>query len=215
MTGTTITKFTEMENSHILLYDNYFTDEVSDNYFNYLKKEINWKQESMFMYGKKLNFARLTAWYGEKGKQYSFSGITLKPESWENDKILMEILKELIFETGIEYNSVLLNYYRNGKDSISWHSDNEKELGENPSIASVSFGCDRVFKMRRYSDKSNVHNIILKHGSVLLMDGETQHHWQHMIPKIKLKTKKHELGLFNQKIEYGTERINLTFRKIN
>ena len=212
MQNTKTINFPEMVNSHIVLYDNYFPEEVSDKYFNYLKDKINWKQESMFMYGKKVDFARLTAWYGEKGKPYSFSGITLQPENWEEDKILIQILNELIAETGTQFNSVLLNYYRGGKDSISWHSDNEKELGENPTIASVSFGCERTFKMRRYEDNSDVHNIMLKHGSLLLMDGETQHHWQHMIPKQKLKVD--ELGLFDQQIKNGIERINLTFRKI-
>ena len=168
----------------------------------------------MMMYCKKMDFARLTAWYGIEGKPYTFSGITLQPENWEELSILMDIKKEIELDIGTEFNSVLLNYYRGGKDSISWHSDNEKELGENASIASVSFGCERTFKMRRYEDNADVHKIILKHGSLLIMEGETQHYWQHMIPKEKIKNNEEELGLFDTQIEHGIERINLTFRTI-
>tara|TARA_A100001015_G_scaffold218996_1_gene246227 strand:+ start:1036 stop:1650 length:615 start_codon:yes stop_codon:yes gene_type:complete len=203
-----------MKHSNVILCDSFFSLEKSDEYFVYLKKNIKWKQESMMMYGKKMNFARLTSWYGEDGKSYKFSGIKLTPNNWDLLEPLYQIRKEVEIECGTEFNSVLLNYYRNGQDSISWHSDNEKEFGDEPTIASVSFGCERIFKMRQYYDKSDVHNLTLKHGSLLIMAGETQKYWQHSIPKQKLINKNNEIGLFDSNIENGVERINLTFRKV-
>jgi alkylated DNA repair dioxygenase AlkB len=214
MNKTNIIQFPHMENSHIVYYENFFPEDISDQYFLKLKNEIDWKQESMLMYGKSIDFPRLTAWYGEEGKSYKFSGITLQPEDWTKMPTIFDIKKEIEFESlGTKFNSVLLNYYRNGRDSISWHSDKEKELGKNPVISSVTLGCEREFKMRRFDDNSDVHSIMLKHGSLLVMSGETQHFWQHSIPKQSLK-KDLMLDLFSSEISSGEERINLTFRHI-
>ena len=163
-----------------------------------LKNEIAWQQDKMSMYGKEVNLPRLTAWYGENDKNYSFSGITLKPLYWTG--ILLQIKKAIETVETTNFNSVLLNLYRNGQDSINWHTDAEKELGKNPIIASVSFGETRKFQLKhRYNkDLDNV-NIDLLNGSLLIMKGETQHFWLHQIPKT---TK--VIG----------ERINLTFRTI-
>jgi len=187
----------KIRNGEYLYIPNFFTKEDSDNYLKSLKNEIAWKQESMNMYGKNVNFPRLTAWYGDNDKPYSFSGITLQPEPWAG--VLEQIKVKVEQKTQEKFNSVLLNQYRNGDDSISWHTDAEPELGENPTIASVTFGEARVFQMRHIETKEKV-SLELEHGSLLIMQGELQHYWQHQIPKTK---KDKDI------------RINLTFRKIN
>jgi len=214
MNNQTSNIFPDMENGQVLLYEDFFPTELSDKYFSYLKDNILWKQETMMMYGKRLNFARLTSWYGDDGNTYSFSGIKLEPNNWDEVPPILEIKKKIEMRSEEAFNSVLLNYYRNGNDSISWHSDNEKEFGKNPPIASISFGCSRKFRMRRYDDNSITKNLILTHGSLLIMRGETQHYWQHMIPKQKIKQDKTNLNMFESSIGNGIERINLTFRNI-
>jgi alkylated DNA repair dioxygenase AlkB len=148
------------------------------------------------MYGKELLFPRLTAWYGDNDKSYTFSGITLRPNDWTEE--LFEIKNAIEKETIDKFNSVLLNLYRSGNDSISWHTDAEKELGINPVIASVSFGDVRKFQLKHKETKEKI-EILLTHGSLLIMQGELQHFWKHQIPKTKKTVK---------------ERINLTFRII-
>ena len=150
----------------------------------------------MNMYGKKINFPRLTAWYGDNDKPYSFSGITLSPKVWNEELVSIKSKIEQIAK--VDFNSVLLNRYRDGNDSISWHTDAEKELGINPVIASVNFGATRKFQLRHIKTKEKL-EIELTHGSLLIMQGELQHFWQHQVPKTK---------------ELKTERINLTFRVI-
>ena len=185
-----------IENGEYLFYPNFFSKSESNLFLHKLKAEILWKQESMNMYGKQVLFPRLTAWYGDNDKPYSFSGITLQPHSWTKELIDIKNKIELIATT--EFNSVLLNQYRNGNDSISWHTDAEKELGINPIIGSVNFGATRKFQLRHINTKEKI-EIELTHGSLLIMQGELQHFWQHQVPKT------------TQKVD---ERINLTFRKI-
>ena len=136
----------QITNGEYIYIPNFFGKGESDLFFKALLEEINWKQESMNMYVKTLNFPRLTAWYGDIDKPYSFSGITLKPESWT--PTLLEIKQHIETKAQVVFNSVLLNLYRNGNDSISWHTDAEKELGKNPVIASVNFGATRKFQLR-------------------------------------------------------------------
>jgi alkylated DNA repair dioxygenase AlkB len=160
-------------------------------------KNIRWKQDWISMYGKRMPLPRLTAWYGDSGKAYTYSGITSRPNAW-NDGLLH--VKQLVEEcAGIEFNSVLLNWYRDGSDHLSWHSDDEKELGANPVIASASFGETRDFVIRRKQNHSEKIKLPLKHGSLLVMKGEFQHHWQHYVPKRK---------------DTKSSRFNLTFRRI-
>lgn len=141
---------------------------------------------------------RLTAWYGDAGKDYSYSGITMQPLAWTDT--LMAIKQSADKVAGVSFNSALLNLYRDGKDSMGWHRDNEKELGTNPVIASVSFGAPRRFLLRHYTDKKLVREIVLTHGSLLLMRGETQHYWEHSIPKTA---------------KPAGSRINITFRIVH
>lgn len=190
------TEITVISNGKFLHIGQFFSKSLSDKYFKTLFDAIDWKQEKMNMYGKELLFPRLTAWYGEDDKPYSFSGITLKPKKWTPE--LLEIKKQIESKVDASFNSVLLNRYRNGNDSISWHTDAEKELGKNPVIASVNFGATREFQLKHIHTNEKM-SINLSHGSLLIMMGEMQHFWKHQIPKTKKNV---------------GERINLTFRVI-
>lgn len=189
-------EFIPLLNGEYLYIPRFFDSQKSENYFSNLQSNIIWKQEQMNIYGKSIPFPRLTSWYGDGDKPYSFSGITLNPHPWSND--LVEIKDAIEPKCNVEFNSVLLNLYRDGSDSISWHTDAEKELGKNPTIASVNFGATRKFQLRHKETKERI-DIDLQHGSLLIMQGELQHFWQHQVPKTKKPTGK---------------RINLTFRVI-
>jgi len=186
----------KINNGEFIFEPNFFDVDESKLFLENLKNKILWKQESMNMYGKQINFPRLTSWYGENDKPYSFSGIKLNPNPWSNELIAIKQKIEPVSNT--IFNSVLLNLYRDGKDSISWHTDAEKELGKNPIIASVNFGATRKFQLRHIETKEKL-EIDLSNGSLLIMQGELQHFWQHQVPKT------------NSLI---SERINLTFRVI-
>lgn len=159
---------------------------------------IFWKQDSINLYGKTMPLPRLTAWYGDSGKSYSYAGIKSEPNVW--NKGLLYLKHEAERHASIEFNSVLLNWYRDGEDYLNWHADDEKELGKNPEIGSVNFGETRDFLLRRNSDTSQKIALPLKHGTLLIMRGELQHFWQHSVPK--------------RKRVHGS-RFNLTFRRIN
>jgi alkylated DNA repair dioxygenase AlkB len=191
----TKTHFTIQNGEYVYIPD-FFSKKKADDYFQALLQNIEWKQESMNMYGRQIDFPRLTAWYGDNDKPYSFSGITLSPHPWSKE--LLEIKQMIEPKADVEYNSVLLNRYRDGNDSISWHTDAEKELGQNPVIASVNFGAERKFQLKHMETGEKI-EINLKHGSLLVMKGELQHFWKHQVPKTKKKV---------------SERINLTFRVI-
>ncbi len=187
---------TKIENGEIQFYPNFFPKSESDILLKALKDNIKWKQESMNMYGRRIDFPRLTAWYGENDKPYSFSGITLQPLAWNQE--ILQIKEKIEPLSGVVFNSVLLNLYRSGNDSISWHTDAEKELGDNPIIASVNFGATRKFQLKHIKTKEKL-EIELTHGSLLIMQGELQHFWQHQVPKTSKPV---------------NERVNLTFRVI-
>lgn len=175
----------------------FFSQEESDSLKQRLLSEIEWKQDKIKIFGRECLQPRLTAWYGDPGINYTYSGLTMCALPWTES--LLTIKKRIEAETGFTFNSVLLNLYRNGEDSMGWHSDDEKELGPNPVIASVSFGAERTFKFRHKRAISLLTEIELSHGSLLLMKDETQHFWQHSLPKRKRVTE---------------ARINLTFRSI-
>lgn len=192
----TPTGLSVVDNGEYIYSPNFFSKTESDSFLKSLKENILWKQESMNMYGKKIDFPRLTAWYGDNDKPYKFSGITLQPLPWTTE--ILAIKNRIEPQSKVLFNSVLLNRYRDGNDSISWHTDAEPELGKNPIIASVNFGATRKFQLRHINTKEKI-EIELSHGSLLIMQGELQHFWQHQVPKTK---------------ELKTERINLTFRVI-
>ena len=186
-----------LKNAEVLYYPNFFSTIKADTYFKEILKSTFWQQDGITVFGKTYPQPRLTALYGVDGKTYSYSGITMTPKPFTYD--LAQIKKRINNVTEEEFTSVLLNLYRDGNDSNGWHSDNEKELGKNPVIASISFGAKRFFHFKNKSDKSDTYKLSLEHGSLLLMKGATQHHWLHQLPKTKL---------------VQSARINLTFRKI-
>jgi alkylated DNA repair dioxygenase AlkB len=181
----------------IAYYPNFFDHDRANEFFEKLKNEIPWQQDNITVYGKTHPQPRLTALFGNEGKPYSYSNIVMQPHHW--NPLLMFIKNEIEEICHENFTTVLLNYYRDGKDSNGWHADNEKELGRNPVIASVSFGAERYFHLQHNTIKEQKLKINLEHGSLLIMKDSTQHFWKHQIPKT---TK--EIG----------PRINLTFRII-
>nr|WP_315171152.1 alpha-ketoglutarate-dependent dioxygenase AlkB [uncultured Flavobacterium sp.] len=188
----------DVPDASIIYYPNFFSNEEAAILFDTLQKEIPWQQDDIKVYGKVYPQPRLTALFGNEGKSYSYSNITMHPHKWS--PLLMSIKEKVEKATEAIYSTVLLNYYRDGRDSNGWHADNEKELGINPIIASLSFGAERVFQLKHNHLQNQKINLTLKHGSLLLMKGTTQHFWKHQIPKT---TK--PIG----------PRINLTFRIIS
>lgn len=159
---------------------------------------VPWQQQVITMYGKQMLTPRLTAWYGDAGSDYAFSGTKFDPLPWTDELVEIKQTVETITQT--KFNSVLLNYYRNGNDSVAWHSDDEYELGIKPVIASVSFGQTRRFDVRKKADHHTKYAIDLENGSLFLMKGDLQHNWEHRIAKSTKPLK---------------ERVNLTFRIIS
>jgi alkylated DNA repair dioxygenase AlkB len=186
-----------LPDAEIEYYPNFFDSAPANELFDKLKAEIPWQQDSITVYGKTHPQPRLTALFGNEGKPYGYSNIVMQPHAW--NPLLMFIKNEVEDICQEHFTTVLLNYYRDGKDSNGWHADNEKELGRNPVIASVSFGAERAFHLQHNTLKDQKLKITLGHGSLLLMKGSTQHFWKHQIPKT---TK--DIG----------PRINLTFRII-
>lgn len=186
-----------LPNSEICYYPNFLEGSTANRYFKTFKERIPWQQDDIKVYGKTYRQPRLTALFGDNGKTYSYSNIVMRPHIFTKELEEVKVLLEK--KTNIRFTSCLLNLYRDGKDSNGWHADDEKELGNNPVIASISLGQERFFHLRHKSDKELKHKILLEHGSLLLMKGETQHFWQHQIPKTA------------RPIE---ERLNLTFRII-
>ncbi|OAZ04576.1 alpha-ketoglutarate-dependent dioxygenase AlkB family protein [Flavobacterium succinicans] len=187
----------DVPDASISYYPNFFSNEEAAILFDALQKEIPWQQDDIKVYGKVYLQPRLTALFGNEGKSYSYSNLTMNPHTWSS--LLLAIKEKVEKATQTIYSTVLLNYYRDGKDSNGWHADNEKELGINPIIASLSLGAERVFQLKHNHLKNQKINLTLEHGSLLLMKGKTQHFWKHQIPKT---TK--PIG----------PRINLTFRII-
>ena len=178
--------------------ENFFDFDQSQLYMKHLTNDIKWKREKIRMWGKEIVTKKRIAWYADEGKSYTYSGSTFHPDQW--NELLLEIKKYVEQYMNFQFNSVLLNEYPNGKVGMGWHSDDERELGTDPIIASLSFGANRDFIFKHKTDKrfENI-KIHLKSGSLLLMLGSTQHHWKHSLPK-RLKVRE--------------PRINLTFRKI-
>ncbi len=186
-----------LPDAEIIYYPTLFDKKVSDSIFNQLKNEIPWQQDEIQVYGKIHPQPRLTALFGNDGKPYSYSNIKMQPHPWSLNLRKIKAIVESVTDT--HFTTVLLNYYRDGKDSNGWHADNERELGENPIIASVSFGAQRVFQLKHNTLIDQKKNIVLENGSLLIMKGPTQHFWKHQIPKTSKPT---------------GPRINLTFRII-
>lgn len=160
------------------------------------RQSLNWRQDSIKLYGKVVKIPRLQAWYGDADSTYRYSGLTMTPLPWTEE--LWELKQRCEQACGHRFNSVLANWYRDGNDSMGWHADSEPELGDNPVIASVSLGACRNLDFRHIRSDEK-YRIALAHGSLLIMQGATQHYWQHAIAKTR-------------RVSEG--RINLTFRYI-
>jgi alkylated DNA repair dioxygenase AlkB len=187
----------DIPNGIVEYYPNFFKDLQAKELFDKLYHEIPWLQDEITVFGKTHPQPRLTALFGNEGKPYSYSNIIMQPHSWNP---LLTFIKNEVEEICMEnFTTVLLNLYRDGKDSNGWHADNERELGRNPVIASVSFGAERNFHLQHNTISNAKLKITLQNGSLLLMKGETQHYWKHQIPKTTRDIK---------------PRINLTFRII-
>lgn len=188
-------KVFDLPDTELILIDNFFSKEKSDYYYDTLLQQTKWREYEMEIFDKTYTVPRMIGWYEDKENP----GADPTQPDWT--PALLEIRKRVEEETEIDFNGVLLNYYRNGKDGVGWHSDREKNTGKNPIIASVSLGETRIFRLRHKFRKDIPQiEIPLHHGSYLLMAGTTQSFWQHQVPKTARDI---------------LPRINLTFRRID
>ncbi|WP_289044933.1 alpha-ketoglutarate-dependent dioxygenase AlkB [uncultured Olleya sp.] len=187
-----------LPDSDITYHPNFLNPEEADYYFKILLNEIPWQQDDITVFGKTYAQPRLTTLFADNKKPYSYSNITMQPHGFSS--ALSEIKKKIEDIENNTFTTCLANLYRDGQDSNGWHADNEKELGKNPIIASVSLGQVRPFSLKHKVHKHLKHKIELQSGSLLVMKGSTQQHWLHQIAKTKKIIK---------------PRINLTYRIIN
>ena len=164
--------------------------------FERLVQELEWQDEVATLFGRRLPLPRRVCWYGDEGAVYRYSGLTHYPRPWTES--LAGLKARVEQASGQCFNSVLGNLYRDGQDSMGWHADQEKVLGENPFIASLSLGAARLFRIRHNRSGETV-DLQLAAGSLLLMGGPLQHHWRHCVPKTRAPV---------------AARVNLTFRNI-
>jgi alkylated DNA repair dioxygenase AlkB len=174
-----------------------FADVEASQLFDELLTGIAWRQEEVLIFGQPRLVPRLVAWHGDPQAEYTYSGTPHVPTPWTPP--LERIRTRIASLTGHDFNGVLLNRYRDGRDGMGWHADDEPELGRDPVIASVSLGAPRRFSMRHRRRKDQRYDVLLTHGSLLLMAGPTQHHWLHALPKTAAAV---------------GQRINLTFRRV-
>lgn len=168
---------------------------TADRHFKTLMEQTPWQHDETVIFGKRIVTARKVAWFAESGLAYTYSGTTKQPLEWTPE--LAEIKTRVEHLTGSTYNSCLLNLYHDGNEGMGWHSDDEKSLLTDATIASISLGAERIFRLKhKHLDLPQV-EVVLEHGSLLAMKGSTQTHWLHTIPKTK---------------KIKSPRINLTFR---
>lgn len=191
------------DTKNLLPYDgtvNYFgillNSTKADFYLKALLNTVEWRNDEAVIFGKKIITKRKVAWYGDKPYEYTYSKTTKSALLWTKE--LLELKKLTEDKTGETFNSCLLNLYHDGNEGMSWHSDAEKDLKKNGAIASLSFGAERKFAFKHKTTKDKV-ELILEHGSLLVMKNKTQDHWLHRLPPTK--------RIFQP-------RVNLTFRTI-
>ncbi len=190
------------QNLTIRVWDGFFAPAEASALFEEINHTTQWRQDKIQMFGRMVTIPRLQAWCGDPGTTYTYSGLRLEPSPWSQS--LSHVRRRLEEVLGQKLNSVLINLYRDGRDCMGWHRDNEPELGSQPFIASVSLGACRPFLMRHRDRRKNGEaskKILLKSGSLLVMSGQTQTYWEHSLPRVALSK--------------GTgPRINLTFRRV-
>ncbi len=175
---------------------NIFSIEDSNRFYNELLQQIEWENDQAFIFGKHIITKRKVAWYADQNYDYTYSNVTKRALKWTPS--LLKIKAKVEQTTGLTFNSCLLNLYHNGSEGMAWHSDDEKALGVNTNIASISFGAERKFCFKHKGTKEKI-DVFLSHGSLLMMQGTTQTHWLHRLPPTK---------------KVQSPRINLTFRTI-
>lgn len=180
-----------------MLVTNFLGTNSATYYFEELLQNNPWEQRAITMFGKTINEPRLSTWHSTQNLSYSYSGLLRTPALWT--PVLTELLELCQFASGARYNSILVNLYRDGNDSMGWHADNEKANGPEPTIASISLGASRRFDLRHRESKVTIRTE-LTHGSLLVMSGKSQDAWHHQVPKSKRVTE---------------PRINLTFRWVH
>ena len=187
----------ELTNSRLIIYRTFLYELGCKRLFDALYTLTEWESGTIFIGGKEQLIPRLNAWYADAGHTFTYSGIRLSPRPWFQE--LNEIRNFIQSKLSMSFNSCLVNLYRDGSDSVAWHCDDEEELGRNPLIASVSLGAERKFVMRSLHKHDEKYSISLPNGSLLIMEGEVQHRYEHQVPKEK---------------NINSPRINLTFRNI-
>jgi alkylated DNA repair dioxygenase AlkB len=187
-----------MQDAEMYYWRHFLPAERADTVLHHLIAEVPWRAENIVIWGKTFPLPRLTAWYGDLGKHYTYSGLHLQAVPWT--RTLLDLKSRVEAVAGTAFNSVLLNYYRDHRDSVGFHSDDEWELGERPIIASVSVGEERTFILKHKTGPALPPvRLTLASGSLLLMQGETQRYWRHGI---------------NKEADPCGPRVNLTFRRI-
>ncbi|MCG8424753.1 MAG: alpha-ketoglutarate-dependent dioxygenase AlkB [Proteobacteria bacterium] len=185
------------DGGELQLWQHWIGPDVAEVYFERLRDELPWRQETITIAGRQILQPRLSAWIGDAEAVYVYSGLTNRPGPWT--ATLRELRMRLQCSLGTPFNSVLANYYRSERDSMGWHADNEPELGGDPTIASLSFGAARRFILKHKKRKHARVALSLGSGSLLVMRGTTQRYWKHSVPK--------------ENAPRG-QRINLTFRLV-
>ena len=186
-----------LADAQLWFHPHFLSTTEADACFTSLRDTTPWQQDFLNFGGKRVAIPRLQAWVGDKHSNYGYSGLALTPLPWTD--LLADLRDRVAGIAGMAFNSVLLNYYRHGNDSVAWHSDDEKELGVNPVIASLSLGATRRFELKHRKRALPKSVCELSHGSLLVMGAGTQRHWQHQVPKQPAIVE---------------PRINLTFRYI-
>jgi alkylated DNA repair dioxygenase AlkB len=177
-------------------YGKILLSEETNQYFDLLMQNIQWEKDEVIIFGKHITTRRKVAWYGDSEYLYTYSNTTKRALAWTKE---LSGLKQIVEGyAGMKFNSCLLNLYHNGNEGMGWHSDDEKPLGKNNIIASLSFGAERKFVFKHKQTKQTV-SLVLEHGSLLIMKDATQSNWLHSLPKSK---------------NIIQPRINLTFRTI-
>ncbi len=196
MTDSLLTK-EQIQPPDYWLKNDFIAEHDAHAFFTQLLTQLPWRQDKIKMFGKEVKIPRLQVFMGDSGVEYTYSNLTLNAHPWH--PAVLEIRNRIQALTGSTFNAALLNYYRNGQDSMGWHQDNEPELGDAPIIASVSLGASRPFMLRHLTDKQRKEQLILNNGSLLWMGPKLQAQWQHSLPKRPTSQ---------------SARINLTFRQV-
>lgn len=187
----------ELADADLRYFPRWVDTDLADEWLSDLSVQTPWSQPQIKLYGRSIAVPRLVAWYGDADAHYRYSGFTHEPLAWT--PLLADIRLRLQQQVGQHLNGVLLNYYRDGQDAMGWHSDDERELGQQPLVVSLNLGATRRFDFRRKGTSRIEYSISLEHGSLLVMSGLTQHYWQHQIARTR---------------KVCAPRLNLTFRQI-